>query len=317
MNKAVAYNPGLLNSVRVNAAAVSAFAKNLGARRSFKQKEQAIAYFHAVACMDLTTLRGDDTSGRVDRLCAKALQPVRPELFRAVREKFGLPDFDLRAAAVCVYPKEVETAVRIVGALVKVASVSTGFPSGQTFEEVKEIETHLAVVKGAREVDVVISRDKALRGDWLGIYAELLRFRNWCGEDVSLKTILEVSDLQDLNIVAKASLVAMMAGSDFIKTSTGLGDYGATPESALVMCWQIDTFRKNFGHKVGLKVAGGIRSAKEALGYLILMNESLGPEWTEPELFRIGASALLTDVEMQLEHLATGAYSAPDRHPKG
>lgn len=317
MNKAVDYNPGLVKGVRINSAAVSAYAKNLGTRRTFKNKEQAVAYFHAIACMDLTTLRGDDTFGRVDRLCAKALQPVRPDLFRAVREKFSLPDFDLRVGAVCVYPKEVEEAVRATRGLVPVASVATGFPSGQTFDEVKGIETKLAVAKGAMEIDVVISRDMALGGDWLGVYSELVRFRKWCGEGVALKTILEVSDLQDLNIIAKASLVAMMAGADFIKTSTGLGDHGATPEAVLVMAWQIDEFLTRYGIKVGLKVAGGVRTAKEALGYLVLMYDALGSEWTEPKLFRIGASSLLTDVEMQLEHLATGSYSAPDRHPKG
>lgn len=318
MNPPLNFDLGWINSVRVNRSAAEARVKDLSGRRTFKQGSQAKAYLHAIACLDLTTLRGDDTFGRIARLCAKALQPVTRELLEAVCKKFELPVFALRVGAVCVYPTMVREAAGLLKNKVPVASVATGFPAGQTFPEVKVQEVDCAIQAGADEIDIVIDREMVLAGQWGQLYKRVKLFSEVChASDVKLKTILEISDLATLENIARASLAAMMAGSDFIKTSTGFGDHGATLEAGLVMARQIREFYERTGQRVGFKAAGGFKEAKNAMSWLILMKEELGDDWTYPELFRIGASSLLTDIEMQLDHLVSGAYSEPDRMPKG
>src|SRR3989344_1472542 len=314
VNSPMEFDLSLVNDIRVNRSVVEARAQTLGTRRTFKVEAQAAAYLRAVQCIDLTTLSGDDTSGRIERLGAKALKPISSEIL----EKLGIPDFYPTVGAVCVYPAMVKDAVSILGEKIPVASVATGFPAGQIpfYLKVKEIEYCLDM--GAKEIDVVISRGLALRGAWRRVYEEIKFFRTVCGEKAKMKTILGVGDLKTLENVAKASAVAIMAGSDFIKTSTGFEPTNATLEAGLIMARQIRRFFQLIpGLKVGFKPAGGIRTAKDAQAWLILMLEELGDEWTRPELFRIGASTLLTDLERQLWHLATGRYSAEYHHPMG
>lgn len=330
--EAVNLDLGWVNSIRVNRPAVERRVQTLLTRRTFKKASQAKAYLHAIACLDLTTLRGDDTEDRIDRLCAKALQPLRPEILEAVCQKFfakgesayggKFPEIDLTVGAVCVYPELVKEAVEAVKGKIPVASVATGFPAGKTFWHIKWPEVKECVRVGASEIDIVIDRELALTGEWEELHHQVKIICNSCREwgeeyrrEIKVKTILEVSDLQDLEIIAKASAVAMMAGSDFIKTSTGYGDYGATLEAGLVMVRQIREFYERTGKKVGFKAAGGIKTAKDAMNWLILMKEELGDDWVYPELFRIGASSVLTDIEMQLEHLAKDVYSAAHRQP--
>lgn len=313
----VEYDEGWVRSVRVNLSAIEARVQTLPARRTFKKKEQAKAYLHAIACMDLTTLKGDDTEGRAERLCGKALQPVKPELFQKVLKKFTFPDFDLTVGAVCVYPELVETAVGCLHGRIPVASVATGFAAGQTPLEAKIKEVERAILDGAKEIDIVISRKEALRGHWRHVYGEVKLFSEMCRDRARMKTILGVGDLKTMENVAKASRVALMAGSDFIKTSTGFEETNATLETGLVMARQIREFQEIYDLKAGFKPAGGIGTAKDAMNWLMLMKEELGDEWTRPELFRFGASSLLNNLEMQLDHLATDEYSAGHRHSIG
>jgi len=283
-------------------------ADTLGKRRTVKKEWQAAWLLRAIACMDLTTLAGDDTPGRVRRLCAKARQPLRADLMAAL----GLSE--LRVGAVCVYHEMLPTAVEaLAGSGIPVAVVSTGFPADQTPMETKLREIELSVAAGAREVDIVISRRHALTHDWAALYEELRAFRAACGP-AHLKAILATGELQTLENVARASWVAMMAGADFIKTSTGKESVNATLDVSLVMVRAIRDYAAETGHLVGYKPAGGISSARLATQYLALMNEELGTRWLQPDLFRFGASSLLTDIERQLEHHVTGAYSASFRH---
>ncbi len=313
-NSAIPFDLGLVQSVRVNRSAVEARAAELGTRRSFKVEAQAAAYLTAIRCIDLTTLAGDDTPGRVARLCAKALAPVEAETLAAL----GVSGISLTVGAVCVYPAQVAHAVGFLGGRVPVASVATGFPAGQTFPEIKLAEVELAIKAGASEIDVVISREKVLTGKWRPLYEEIAAYREVCGTRAKLKTILGVGNLETLTNVAAASAVAIMAGSDFIKTSTGFEPTNATLPTGLVMVRQIRRFQE-LGllgqHRVGFKPAGGIRTAKDAMQWLIMMLEELGREWTRPGLFRIGASGLLTDLERQLRHLAFGRYANAQYHP--
>jgi deoxyribose-phosphate aldolase len=264
--------------------------------------------------MDLTTLAGDDTEGRVARLCAKALSPLEPETIRAI----GLESVPLTTGAVCVYPAQVKAAVACLKGRLPVASVATGFPAGQTFLEVKLKEIDLAIRAGAAEIDIVISREKVLRAQWKSLYDEIVAYREVCGTRARMKTILGVGNLETLSNIAAAAAVAIAAGSDFIKTSTGFEPTNATLPSGLVMVRQIRRFLDSGaleGRRVGFKPAGGIRTAKDAMLWLILMLEELGEEWTKPDLFRIGASGLLTDIERQLRHLAFGRYANAQYHP--
>jgi len=315
-NAPVPFDPGLVQSIRVNKSAVEARAVELGTRRTFKVEAQVAAYLAAIRCIDLTTLAGDDTPGRVARLCAKALAPLEHETISAL----GLGQQSITTAAVCVYPAQVKTAVQCLNGRLPVASVATGFPSGQTFMKVKLTEIDLAIKAGATEIDVVISREKVLTGKWKSLYDEIVAYREACGNRAKLKTILGVGNLETLTNIAAASAVAIMAGSDTIKTSTGFEPTNATIPGGLVMVRQIRRFMDLgvlHGRRVGFKPAGGIRSAKDSMLWLTLMLEELGVEWTRPDLFRIGASGLLTDIERQLRHLAFGHYSNAQYHPMG
>lgn len=313
-NSPIPFDIGFVQSIRVNRSAVEARSAELGTRRTFKVEAQVASYIRAIRCMDLTTLSGDDTPGRVARLCAKALSPLEPETLSAL----GLEGLPLTVGAVCVYPAQIKPAVQHLKGLVPVASVATGFPAGQTFQEVKLREIDLAIKAGAREIDVVISREKVLTGRWRSLYDELVAYREVCGDRARLKTILGIGNLETLANIAAASAVSIMAGADFIKTSTGFEPTNATLPGGLVMVRQIRRFLDAGlleGRRVGFKPAGGIRSAKDAMGWLILMLEELGEEWTKPALFRIGASGLLNDLERQLRHLAFGRYANAQYHP--
>ena len=312
-------NPGIpldldwVDAVQVNRSAVERRCSSLTKRRSIKKEWQAAWLLKAIRCMDLTTLSSDDTPDRVRRLCSKALRPLKQEL----TNDLGITSLNLTVGAVCVYHALVETAVKALkGSNIPVAAVSTGFPHGlsplpRRIEEIRD-----SVSAGALEIDIVITRAHVFSGNWEALYQEIKSFREACG-DSHLKTILGTGELGSLRNVAKASLVCMMAGADFIKTSTGKEPQNATLPVSLVMLRMIRDYHQKTGHKVGFKPAGGIRTAKQALEWQILMNEELGREWLEPELFRFGASGLLTDIERQLEHFVTGRYSAAYRQPMG
>ena len=302
-----------VEEVRVNRSAVERRAATLRTRRTVKKEWQAAWLLRAVTLMDLTTLSGDDTPGRVRRLCAKARQPVRVDLLDAMDAR-QLP---IRVAAVCVYHTFVETAVdALEGSGIPVAAVSTGFPAGLSPFEQRIAEIRASVAAGAEEIDVVITRAHVLTENWHALYDEVRAMREACG-DAHIKTILATGDLGTLRNVARASLVCMMAGADFIKTSTGKESVNATLPVGLVMARAIRDYRERTGHLVGLKPAGGIRAARDALDWLALIKDELGDRWVKPDLFRFGASALLTDIERQLEHFVTGRYSAAYRHPTG
>ena len=302
-----------VDAVQVNRSAVERRCSSLTKRRSIKKEWQAAWLLKAIRCMDLTTLSSDDTPDRVRRLCSKALRPLKQEL----TNDLGITSLKLTVGAVCVYHALVETAAKALkGSNIPVAAVSTGFPHGlsplpRRIEEIRD-----SVSAGALEIDIVITRAHVFSGNWEALYQEIKSFREACG-DSHLKTILGTGELGSLRNVAKASLVCMMAGADFIKTSTGKEPQNATLPVSLVMLRMIRDYHQKTGHKVGFKPAGGIRTAKQALEWQILMNEELGREWLEPELFRFGASGLLTDIERQLEHFVTGRYSAAYRQPMG
>jgi len=312
-NPGIPLDMGWVACAHVNRSAVERRTATLPGRRSIKKEWQAAWLLRAVTCIDLTTLSGDDTPGRVRRLCAKARQPIRPDMLEAL----GI-DFPVTVGAVCVYPSRVREAVEALrGTSIPVASVATGFPAGQTPLPQRIAEIEQAIEAGAREVDVVINRTLALTGDWQTLYDELKRFRETCGHSVHMKTILATGDLGTLRQVYQASLVAMMAGSDFIKTSTGKESLNATLEFGLVMLRAIRAYLERTGYKVGFKPAGGINSAKQTLVWQALIKEELGADWLMPDLFRIGASSLLTDLERQLYHCITGHYAARHHMPMG
>jgi deoxyribose-phosphate aldolase len=312
-------NPGMpleldwVEEVRVNRSAVERRAATLRTRRTVKKEWQAAWLLRAVTLMDLTTLSGDDTPGRVRRLCAKARRPVRADLLEAM----GAGQLPIRVGAVCVYHAFVQTAIdALEGSGIPVAAVSTGFPAGLSPFEQRIAEIRASVAAGAEEIDVVITRSHVLTENWSALYDEVRAMREACG-DAHIKTILATGELGTLRNVGRASLVCMMAGADFIKTSTGKEGINATLPVGLVMARAIRDYHERTGQLVGLKPAGGIRSAKDALDWLALMKDELGDRWLRPNLFRIGASALLTDIERQLEHFVTGRYSAAHRHPTG
>ncbi len=302
-----------IREVRVNRSAVERRAATLGSRRSVKKQWQAAWLLKAISCIDLTTLSGDDTPGRVRRLCAKARQPVRPDLLEAL----GVAEVGLTTGAVCVHHEMVETAVReLRGTGIPVAAVSTGFPHGLSPDKIRLAEITASVEAGAEEIDIVITRAHVLTGDWGALFDTVSAYREACGE-AHLKTILSTGELGTFRNVYKASLVCMMAGADFIKTSTGKEKVNATLPVGLTMVRAIREYGQKSGVQVGFKPAGGIGRAKQALVWQILMKEELGNAWLEPELFRFGASSLLGDIERQLEHHVTGRYSAAHRHPMG
>ena len=298
-------------SARANLSAIERRADTLTRRRTVKKQWQAAWLLRAITLMDLTTLSSDDTPGRVRRLCAKARRPVRQDLLEAV----GAGELDIKVAAVCVYHGLVPTAVEALqGSGIPVAAVSTGFPAGLNPMPQRIAEIRASVAAGAAEIDIVINRGNVLRGDWRALYEEMRAFREACGP-AHVKAILGTGELGTLRNVARASMVCMMAGADFIKTSTGKEATNATLPVGLVMTRAIREYRERTGEKVGFKPAGGIKTAKDAMNWMALMKEELGDDWLRPELFRFGASSLLADIERQLEHFATGRYSANFRHP--
>jgi deoxyribose-phosphate aldolase len=310
-NRGTSLNLDWIDQVRVNTSAVERRAATLVTRRTVKKDWQIAWLLRAITCMDLTTLSGDDTDERVRRLCAKARRPVQQELV----EKLGIGELNIKVGAVCVYHLFVETARRALeGSGIPVAAVSTGFPAGLSPLAERIAEIRKSVEAGAQEIDVVITRARVFGGQWQRLYDEILAFKDACGP-AHLKVILGAGDLLTLRNIAKASLVATMAGADFIKTSTGKETVNATLPVGLVMTRAIREYAEETGMAVGFKPAGGIRTAKQSLEWLALMKEELGDAWLAPHLFRFGASGMLADVERQLEFHVTGRYSADYRHP--
>lgn len=312
-----ARNPGMaldldwVAGVQANTSAIERRTSTLGGRRSVKKEFQAAWLCKAISLIDLTTLSGDDTPDRVQRLCIKARHPMRPDM----AERLGMQG--LTVGAVCVYHDMVETAVRALdGSGIPVAAVSTGFPAGLSPLPLRLAEIGASVAAGAAEIDIVISRRHVLTGKWQALYDETVQMRAACGS-AHMKAILATGELGTLRNVARASLVCMMAGADFIKTSTGKEGVNATLPVTLTMIRAIRDYQDRTGIKVGYKPAGGISKAKDALLYLALMKDELGHDWLQPDLFRFGASSLLGDIERQLEHHLTGHYSAANRHAMG
>jgi deoxyribose-phosphate aldolase len=312
-----ARNPGMpldldrVLAIRVNRSAVERRAATIPTRRTVKKQWQAAWLVRAITLIDLTTLSGDDTPGNVRRLCAKAMNPLRNDL----EQQLGVGKLNITVGAVCVYHALVPTAVEsLAGSGIPVAAVSTGFPAGLSPLSTRLAEVRESVAAGAKEIDIVITRGHVLTGNWDALYDEVRAFREACGE-AHMKTILGTGELATMGNVARASMVAMMAGSDFIKTSTGKEGVNATIPVSLVMVRAIRDYFELTGHAVGYKPAGGIRSAKNALEYLYLMKEELGERWMRKDLFRFGASTLLTDIERQLDHFANGRYAAAYRQP--
>jgi len=312
-----ARNPGFpleldwLRELQVNRSAVERRASTLTRRRAVKKEWQAGWLLRALTLVDLTTLQGDDTAGTVRRLCAKARRPVRADLLAAL----GAGELPIKAAAVCVYHALVPVAVEALrGSGIPVAAVSAGFPAGLNPLPQRLAEIRASVAAGASEIDIVITRGHVLTGNWQALYDEVRAFREAC-RAAHLKAILGVGELGTLRNVARAALVVMMAGADFIKTSTGKESVNATLANSLVMVRALREYGGRTGHRVGFKPAGGIRTAKHALDWMLLMKEELGNDWLTPALFRLGASSLVSDIERQLEHFVTGRYSAAYRHP--
>ncbi|CAM4021891.1 deoxyribose-phosphate aldolase [Paracoccus yeei] len=310
-NPGTPFRPEAFARIAVNTPAAERRAATLTARRSLKGDWQAAWLLNAVRCIDLTTLSGDDTPDRVARLCAKARQPVDAGQLKAL----GVGR--LTTGAVCVYPTMVAAAKRALqGAAIPVASVATGFPAGLMPLDLRLAEIRYALDMGADEIDIVISRGLALRGEWSALYDELCAMREACGPAL-MKAILATGELKSLTTVARASHVAMQAGADFIKTSTGKEPVNATLPVSLVMLRAIRDYRDATGVAVGFKPAGGLRTARDALNWQVLMAEELGRDWLRPDLFRIGASSLLADIERQISHHVTGRYAASHRLAAG
>jgi len=310
-NRRIPLNLDWVEGVRVNTSAVERRAATHVARRTVKKETQAAWLLRAIACMDLTTLSGDDSADRVRRLCAKARNPLQ----RHIVEGLGIEDLHLTVGAVCVYHAFVETAVKALeGSGIPVAAVSAGFPAGLSPLAERVDEIHRSVEAGAQEIDIVITRAHVFNGEWQALYDEVAAFKQAAGS-AHLKAILGTGDLMTLRNVARASWVAMMAGADFIKTSTGKESVNATLPVSLVMVRCIRDYAERTGSAVGFKPAGGIRTARQATDWLALMKDELGRPWLEPSLFRFGASGMLGDIERQLEHHLTGRYSATYRHP--
>ena len=310
-NSGIPLDLNWVRDVRVNTSAVERRTATQVARRTVKKEWQAAWLLRAITCMDLTTLSGDDTDERVRRLCAKGRHPIQQEL----EQKLGIEKLEIKVAAICVYHTFVETALAALeGSGIHVAAVSTGFPAGLSPLAERVAEIRRSVEAGAHEIDVVITRAHVFGGRWQALYDEIAAFKQACGA-AHMKVILGTGDLLTLRNVARASVVAMMAGADFIKTSTGKEPTNATLPVGLVMTRAIRDYAQETGMAVGFKPAGGIRTAKQSLDWLAMIKEELGDSWLRAEMFRFGASGLLGDIERQLEHFATGRYSADYRHP--
>jgi deoxyribose-phosphate aldolase len=311
-NPGTKFDAAPVRDVRVNRSAIERRAGTMSTRRTVKKEWQAAWLLHAVRTIDLTTLSGDDTPGTVKRLCAKAIQPIRAELLKDI----GYTE-PLHTGAVCVYHTFVGTAVEaLAGTGIPVAAVSTGFPAGLTPFPQKIEEIKASVKDGASEIDIVISREHVLNGRWRALYDEVSAFRDACGP-AHMKAIIATGELGTLKNIMRASIVCMQAGADFIKTSTGKEPTNATLAGSLVMGRAVRQYFEQTGYKVGFKPAGGIRTARQALDWMILMKEELGDEWMQPNLFRLGASALINDIERQLEHFAYGRYASMQYQPLG
>ncbi|XP_071113415.1 deoxyribose-phosphate aldolase-like [Haliotis cracherodii] len=308
-NPGVEFDESWFQNVNINLAAVKRRADTLGTRRTVKKQWQAAWLLRAVTCIDLTTLAGDDTPANVSRLCFKARQPIREDLLKAM----DMLDKGITVGAVCVYANRVSDCAAVLkkanAKQIPIASVATGFPTGQVPLKTRLEEIRIAVADGASEIDIVINRHYALTGNWKGLYEEVKLMREACGE-AHMKTILATGELGSMVNVYKASMVCMMAGADFIKTSTGKEGVNATFPVALVMVRAIREYHQRTSFKVGFKPAGGIRTAKDSCTWLSMMKEELGDDWTKPNLFRIGASSLLGDIERQIFHYVTGHYAA-------
>lgn len=310
-NEGLPFNTKYFDAININKSAIERRVSTLIGRRTVKKEFQAAWLLKAISMIDLTTLAGDDTRGNVIRLCEKAKNPVREDIL----QKLGMQNANLTTGAVCVYHNLIPFAKEALkGTNIPIAAVSTGFPAGKNSLEEKIAEIKKSVAAGAKEIDIVISRDLVLESKWKELYDEIKLCRQACG-DAHMKTILATGEIPTYTKVAKASWVAMMAGSDFIKTSTGKESVNATLAVSLVMIRCIREYYELTGIKIGYKPAGGIQKAKQATDYLILIKEELGNDWLTPDLFRFGASSLLGDIERQLEHYITGSYSANFRHP--
>ena len=316
-NSGVTRNPGMdfkldkISNIAINKSAVERRCSNYGTRRSIKKDKQAAWLLKAITLMDLTTLSGDDTDARVRRLCSKAKQPISNKLEKIL----GVESLNLSVAAVCVYHDMLASAKDALKPTeINLAAVSTGFPAGLSPLPLRLKEIEYSVDSGANEIDIVISRRHVLEGNWEELYKEVKMFREKCG-DAHMKTILATGELGNLSNIAKASQVCMMAGADFIKTSTGKEPTNATLPVSLVMVRMIRNFYNETGIRIGFKAAGGISDTKTALLYMTMIQEELGRRWLEPDLFRFGASILLGDIERQLDHFSSGYYSASYRHP--
>ena len=309
-NQGLPYDEKLFLDISVNMSAIERRCATAIKRRAVKRESQVAWLLKAISCIDLTTLSGDDTPGRVRRLCAKAKSPIKRDLV----DSLDVEELNLNVGAVCVYHDMITHAkASLAGSEIPIAAVSTGFPAGLTPFKLKVLEIHESVAAGADEIDVVISRKHVLNGDWKKLYDEVKEYKAACGSS-HLKTILATGELGTLRNVAKASWVCMMAGADFIKTSTGKESINATLPVTLVMLRAIRDFYELTGQRIGYKPAGGISKAKDSINYLILVKEELGRNWLTPNLFRFGASSLLADIERQLEFYSTGNYSAFNRH---
>ena len=310
-NPGIDFSLDLISSISVNRSAVERRCANYGPRRSIKKENQAAWLLKAITLMDLTTLSGDDTVARVRRLCSKARQPISINL----EKELGIESLNLSVAAVCVYHDMLDAAKQAIkGSSINLAAVSTGFPAGLSPLPLRLQEIEYSVNEGANEIDIVISRRHVLGGNWKALYEEVKMFREQCG-DAHMKTILATGELGNLTNIAKASQICMMAGADFIKTSTGKESVNATLPVSLVMVRMIRDYYIKTGISVGFKAAGGISDTKTALLYMTMIREELGRRWLEPDLFRFGASSLLGDIERQLDHYSTGFYSSSYRHP--
>ena len=308
-NTGMPLTPAWFETAQVNTSAAERRSATLVTRRTVKKEYQAAWLVKALQCIDLTTLAGDDTPGRVHRLCTKARMPLREDIV----SNLGLTVMP-KVGAVCVYPTMVRPAVKALsGSGIPVASVATGFPAGLAPLATRLAEIKYAVGEGASEIDIVINRAQVLLQDWAALHDEVAAMREACG-NAHMKAILATGDLKSLRNVYKASMVAMQAGADFIKTSTGKEDVNATLPVSLTMVRALRDYGEQTGFRIGFKPAGGIKTAKDAMNWQILMKEELGRRWLEPDLFRIGASSMLADIERQLEHFVTGRYSALSHH---
>ncbi len=297
-----------INNVQVNLSAVERRTATLIKRRSVKKEYQAAWLLKAITLIDLTTLSGDDTYGKVDRLCEKAIHPLSFELQKLLE----IPERSISVAALCVYHHLVKEAKKKLKDRIPIAAVSTGFPAGLSSFKTRKQEIIDSINNGADEVDIVINRGFVLQNDWKRLYDEVKTFK-LAAKKKHIKAILGVGDLETMRNVAKASLVCMMAGADFIKTSTGKETINANLNNSLVMLRMIREFHEITRKKIGFKPAGGISSAKLVIEFLILVLEELGIEWINPKLLRIGASSLLIDIERQLYHFAVGRYANKDK----